>query len=396
MLSRLFALRRFGVRPGLDVTRNALAAVRDPHLAVRAIHVAGTNGKGSTAAMIESMLRASGLRTGLYTSPHLCRFTERIRIGGHELDEDEAAVLAGRVLAAAPDATFFEVATVMAFLAFRAHGVDVAVLETGLGGRLDSTNVIEKPLVTVVTGIARDHAEVLGDTLAAIAREKAGILKPGAPAVIGCDDDEPRQVLLAEAARIGAPVHLRGRDFPDQVPFPVGLAGVHQQRNGALALRAVELATPLSDEAKREGLARVRWPGRFEFLTPDVLADAAHNPDGARALAAALPTGRPITLIFGAVDDKDAAAMLSALAPRASRVILTRPPSPRATGPAKLLAYAPKAEIAPDLAAALALAGPGLTLITGSIFLIGQARHLLLGEPMDPITAQDPPARKNL
>jgi dihydrofolate synthase / folylpolyglutamate synthase len=398
LLERMFGLRRFGVRPGLEVTRAALAAVGDPHLNMPAIHVAGTNGKGSTAAIIESLLREAGVRTGLYTSPHLLRFTERIRISGVELSQREAAALGEVALDAAPDATFFEIATVMAFAAFRERGVEVAVLETGLGGRLDSTNVVDTPLATVVTGIALDHAEVLGSTLPEIAREKAGIFKRGVPAVIGCEDAAARAVLLDEAARVGAPVWLRGRDFPSLSPLPVALAGSHQQGNAALALCAVERAGfDLDEPLRRRALHNVRWPARLESLAPDVMVDAAHNADGARALARALPRDRAITLVFGVVADKQPADMLHALLPLAARVILTRPPSPRARDPESLRELAPDAEIAPSLEEALRMARNGsLVVVTGSIFLAGEARRLLLGEPADPIAAQDPAAGKNL
>jgi len=434
LLERLFARRRFGVRPGLDATRAALAALGDPHLGLRAIHVAGTNGKGSTAAIIDALLRAGGVRTGLYTSPHLSRFTERIRVDGAEIDASELAAIGERALDAAPEATFFEIVTVIAFAAFRARGVEVAVLETGLGGRLDATNVVDAPLATVVTGIAIDHAEVLGAGVAEIAREKAGIFKPGVPAVIGCHDPAACAVLLTEAERIGAPVSLRGRDFDAALMAPaagagsglryrgpggaleatLSLAGAHQVDNAALALCAVASAGfALDPAARRRALAQVRWPGRLEQVADDVLVDAAHNPDGARALAQALPAivdGRPVVLVFGVVTDKDAAAMFAALAPLASRVILTRPDSPRACDPAALRARLHGAiplEVAPTLGEALAAArAPAQprpvdgrapwVVVTGSIFLAAEARARLLGEAVDPISAQDPAAGKNL
>jgi dihydrofolate synthase/folylpolyglutamate synthase len=388
-LEALFRRRRFGVRPGLDGIRALLAGLGDPQRRFRAIHVAGTNGKGSTAAFVESILRAGGLRTGLYTSPHLLRFTERIRVAGVEIGEDEAAALAGRTMELAPEATFFEIATGMAFAAFAERGVDVAVIEAGLGGRLDSTNVLEAPLCTVVTGIALDHTEILGPTLSDIAREKAGIFKPGVPAIVGSD----QPVLAEEAARVGAPFELV--DALDD--RPLGLRGGFQRRNAALAVRAVERSgLGISDEAIGRGLREARWPGRLELLG-DVLIDAAHNPDGARTLATELPAvaaGRPVTLVFGVVEDKDAAAMLGALTPSVARVILTRVPSPRGRDPETLRALAPGAEVVPDPADALRRArGAGLTVVAGSIFLIAEARRLLTGERADPIAAQDPAAK---
>ncbi|HEY7957940.1 MAG TPA: folylpolyglutamate synthase/dihydrofolate synthase family protein [Polyangia bacterium] len=410
LLARLFSLRRFGVRPGLATVRAALAAVGDPHLGVQAIHLAGTNGKGSTAAFAESILRAAGVRTGLFTSPHLLRFTERIRLGGVELDENEAAELGARVLAAAPEATFFEVATVMAFLAFAARQVEVAVIEAGLGGRLDSTNVLEAPLATVVTGIALDHTEVLGPTLADIAREKAGIWKAGAPALCACDDEGAFAVLAAEAARVGAPLYRLGRELAPLSGVPLGLAGAHQRQNATLAraaaLHAAErVGVSLDEPTIARGLLQTRWPGRLERVG-DLILDAAHNPDGAHALAQALPelaSGRPLALVFGVVEDKDAAAMLDALVPAlppGSQVIFTRPPSPRGRDPESLRALlsgaAPTArcEVIPEVGAALAAArrSGAQVVVAGSIFLIAEARRLVTGERADPLMAQDPPA----
>lgn len=401
MLQRLRALERFGMRPGLDGMRALLAPLGAPERRLAVVHVGGTNGKGSTAALVESALRASGRRTGLYTSPHLLRFTERIRIDGDELPPAEAAALAERVLAVASQHTFFEVATAMALVAFVERGVEVAVLEVGLGGRLDATNVIDRPLCALVTSVALDHTEVLGDTTAAIAREKAGIWKPGVPAVMACDDAAARDVLLAEAARVGAPAQLYGRDFDDRDLPPLALAGPHQRRNGALARQALArlpAALRPSPAALVDGFARVRWPGRLEWLAPDVLVDAAHNEEGARALAAALPSlvgARPLTLVLGVVADKDARAIVAALAPLAARVIVTAPPSARALDPRTLARLVPGAEVAPELASALARARQGgLVLVAGSIFLVGEARRLVLGEPADALAVQDPVGQK--
>jgi dihydrofolate synthase/folylpolyglutamate synthase len=429
-LSRLLGLQRFGVRPGLETTRAALAAVGDPQRGLSVVHVTGSNGKGSTAAFIERMLREAGYATGLFTSPHLSRFTERIRISGEEIGEAELAALTDRVLALPLELTLFEAVTVMAFLVF-AERANIVVLEAGLGGRLDSTNVVESPLCTVVTGVALEHTDVLGDTLVAIAREKAGIWKPGVPAVLACRDDAARAVLLDEAARLGAPAYLLGRDFSltqgtsglaYQGPGgaltvdALGLAGVHQQDNAALALAATALAcerldAPIADGARRRGLAEVRWPGRLEAVTDDVLVDAAHNPDGARTLAAALPSlanGRPITLVLGVASDKDAAAMLAALRPLVTRVVATRPPSPRALPPEHLRALGPTVAAsvgaavdvevidAPSDAIAAARRPGVLTVVAGSIFLVAEARRILLGERTDPLFVQDPAASRKL
>jgi dihydrofolate synthase/folylpolyglutamate synthase len=392
MLQRLAALRRYGMRPGLDAIRELLRRVGDPHVGMRVIHVGGTNGKGSTAAMIEAGLRAANMRTGLYTSPHLLRFTERIRIDGDEITRARAAEVAEAVLAGGGEYTFFEVATAMALLAFDRAGAPTAVLEVGLGGRFDATNVVEHKAVGVVTSIALDHTDVLGPRVVDIAREKAGIFRPGTPALFAADDDAAA-VLQAEAERIGAtPIERFGRDFDDADLPPLALVGAHQRRNAALARRALELVG-VGTRAIREGLANVKWPGRLEALTPTVMVDAAHNEEGARALAAAWPAGE-WTLILGVVADKDARAIVAPLVARAKRVIMTAPPSPRALPPAELAKLVPHATVAPDLAAALALAGGERVVVAGSIFLVGEARRLVLGEAADGTAVQDPVAQK--
>jgi dihydrofolate synthase/folylpolyglutamate synthase len=416
-LERLFKLQRFGMRPGLDGVKRALTVLGEPQRELRVVHIAGSNGKGSTAAFLESILRAAGLRLGLYTSPHLLRFTERIRIGGREVTEERVADFTERLLSSLPEVTFFEAATAMALAVFREDAVDVAVLEAGLGGRLDATNVFTDPLATVVTGIALEHTDVLGGTLALIAREKAGIFKRGAPALFACTDAEARSVLLAEAGRAGAPAYLLGRDLSARahgealiydgpggpLEAPLGLDGMHQLGNAALAVGAAALAcdrlgASLPDRARVQGLREAKWPARLERIAPDVLIDAAHNPDGARVLAEALPqlaAGRPIALVFGAVADKDARTMLALLRKLAARTILTCPPSPRAIPPDELRGWAPGATVVDDPARALAEArdGAALVVVTGSIFLAGEARRLVTGEPVDPIRAQDPPPK---
>jgi len=416
-LERLFALRRFGVRPGLETTRRLLSSLGHPETAFSVIHVAGTNGKGSTAAFAESLLRAAGVRTGLYTSPHLSRFTERVRVDGVEISAATAAALLDEVFAIAGEATFFEVVTAMALLAFARAGVKVAVLECGLGGRFDSTNVITAPLSTVVTGIAADHLDVLGPTLADVAREKAGIWKPGVPAVMACDDPAARLVLRSTATVVGAPISEWGVDLSldeagDYVGpggplgrLTVGLRGAHQRRNAGLALAAVSLAADrggflISDENRRTGLRDVRWPARLELLAPDVLVDAAHNAKGATSLAVELPAiaaGRPITLVVGVVADKDARAILAPLLPLAARIVCTTPPSPRALSAGDLAALC-QGETVSDPTEALATARDGRSLVVGcgSIFLVGELRRILLGEPSDPLAVQDPAARATI
>ncbi len=390
-LEKLYQRRRFGMRPGLERTQELLRAVGNPEQKFAAIHVAGTNGKGSTCAFAERILRESGRRTGLYTSPHLLRFTERVRIDGAEIEREKIADLIARVLVDAGDATFFEIVTVAAFAAFAEAGVEVAVVETGLGGRLDSTNVLPQPLCTTITGIGLEHTDILGKTTREIAREKGGIIKRGVPAVVACDDADALDELSHIAGEREAPLSLFGRDFLSPTE-KLSLPGPHQARNAALAIESLRRASllPSSDIVAR-ALADTHWPGRLERIG-DVLIDAAHNPDGIRALAAALPSlrdGRPLTIIFGAVTDKDAASMLALLQPLADRLILSAPASSRARDPKELAPLAPGAEVIPELRQAIA-AATGQVLITGSIFLVGAVRQILLDEPADPMIVQDP------
>jgi dihydrofolate synthase/folylpolyglutamate synthase len=410
VLARLFALRRFGVRPGLGPMQAAMAALGHPEGAFPAIHVAGTNGKGSTAAMCEAALRAGGLRTGLYTSPHLSRFTERVRLDGAELDGGALAQLVEEVLACGVELTFFEVATCAAFLAFARRGVDVAVVECGLGGRLDATNVLVRSQVSIITTISLEHTDVLGATSAAIAREKAGILRPGVPAVIGRVDGEAAAAIAGVATDVGAPLAWLGRDFVPDLEAP-GLLGAHQRDNAAVARAALlRLPSPLRpmDEAIARGLRDARWPGRLERLADDLVVDGAHNPEGARALAAALPqlaAGRPVHLVLGVVEDKDARLLAGPLLPLCAHVFVTSVPSPRALPAAALLSAlgGPRAgltAVADPLAALSAARQPGaVTVVAGSLFLVGAVRAHVRGEPVDPIVAQDPaarPGRENL
>jgi len=380
-LERLFALQPRGVDFDLERPRRVAQALGSPHEKLPVIHIGGTNGKGSTAAMVEAAARAAGLRTGLYTSPHLLRFTERIRVDGEEIAEDDIARLIERVLDAAGDEplTFFEIATLAAMVHFVEQKVDVAVLEVGLGGRLDATNIVPAPLCAVVTGVAYDHQEYLGSRLSDIAREKAGIFKPGVPAIAAAPANP-------DAARFFDDCVLFGRDFDERGLPPLALDGPHQRRNAALAREAIRRSRlPIDDAAIARGFAAVRWPGRLERIG-DVIFDCAHNPDAVRTLAAALPTSN-YTLVFGALADKDAATMLAELRPRARRVILTKPQSPRAIDTATLAKSGDL--VIPDAIAALC-ATDGPTLVTGSIYLVGHLRGHLLGERRDPLAVRDP------
>ena len=399
-LAALYARVPLGMRLGLGPMKEACLAMGSPERAFSAVHVAGTNGKGSVCAMVESIARAEGLRSGLYTSPHLCRFAERIRIDGEPIDDATLAPLLTRVLEQAPELSFFEAATLAAFVAFRDAGVDLAVVEVGIGGRLDATNVLPAPRAAAITRIAFDHMDRLGPSLVDIAREKAGIAKPGMDLVLGPIDAEPLAAIEAVARASGART-TRAADVPEAARFAssarIGLAGAHQRDNAAIAYVVGE-RIGASAEARARGIATVGWAGRMETIHRDggaFLLDAAHNPDGIAALARhldslALPPANT-ALVFGALADKDWAAMLSALARSASHRFYVRPQGRVATPPEQLAHLAPgqpQATLAQALASARTKVGSaGLVVVAGSIFLVGEARALLLELPRDPAVA---------
>jgi len=402
LLARLEGIRTLGVSLGLERIRAALAALGSPERAYVTVQIAGTNGKGSTAAMAEAILRAAGLRTGLFTSPHLCRFTERIRVDGAEVEGERLAVLDEAVVATGVPLTYFEVSAALAFAAFRDHGVEVAVLETGLGGRLDAATAAA-PVATAITSIGLDHTDVLGGTLAEIAREKAGIARPGVPLFLGPLPPEADAEVARVAAAVGAPLRRLGADLPPPAT-PLALAGDHQRVNAALAVALAEAAAgacgrPLPPAAVTAGLGHTVWPGRLERLAPDLLLDSAHNVQGATALAAALErTARPRALVISVVRGKDLAGILSALAPRFDRVVATRSHNERALPAEEVAAALPPGvavDVVPDPAAALDrarafVAGSGTVVVAGSIFLVGGLRARLLGQRCDPPGGGDP------
>jgi len=406
LLERLAARAARGMVLGLDRVEAALARLGDPHLAVPTIHVAGTNGKGSTCAMLEAILREGGLRVGTTTSPHLVRFAERIRLEGAPIADEPFAVALERALGAPEPLTFFESLTVAAFVAFAEARVDVAILETGLGGRLDATNVC-RPLACAITSIGLDHQAFLGETLEAIAREKAGIAKPGTPLVIGRVEAAALDAIRSVAGRAsagpiwtlgeevtldGARVSLEGAPAPISARSP--LEGAHQLENAAIAIALARWA-PVGDLAvAARGLERVVWPGRFERVRHadvELVLDGAHNVDGARALAATLESAglSGVTLLFGAMDDKDVEGVARHLRPFVARAVLTEPAG-RAPAPlARLEAAFGGGTPVPDPRAALerALAetpAGGTVLVAGSLYLVGAVRAELLGVTPDP------------
>jgi dihydrofolate synthase/folylpolyglutamate synthase len=426
-VARLLALRGgelAGMRPGLERIEGLLAALGHPERAYTLVQVGGTNGKGSVAALLAGMLKAAGRRVGLYTSPHLVSFRERIRVDGEAIPEDAVAdgVEALGTLIARLDATMFEATTALALDHFAREGVEVAVLEVGLGGRLDATTV-GAPAVTVLTPIALDHEAVLGSTLAAIAAEKAAILRSGV-AVSAAQAPEVEAVVRARAAAAGVPVLFAGRDLhvtvhgrtPDgQVISCAGpgwrleratlaLLGRYQPGNALLAVAAAQ-ALGVPEAAIRAGLERTLWPGRFQVLPgrPTLVLDGAHNPAGAAALAEALREGfgpAPVTLVVGISQDKNAAGILGALAPVAARAVLTRAAHPRAADPEALRAAwppdGPPVETAPSVAEALARArepdGTPVVCVTGSLFLVGEVLRALGGGADKPCPVEKPTA----
>jgi dihydrofolate synthase/folylpolyglutamate synthase len=403
----------------LSRVERLLEATGRPHTRFPAIHLAGTKGKGSTAAMCESSLRAAGYRTGFYTSPHLHTFRERIQVNGHTITQEEVISLVNElrpVITHTPGVTTFEAITAMGFLHFARSGVDVAVVEVGLGGRLDATNVLT-PEVSVITSLSLDHTYLLGDTLAEIAWEKAGIIKPQIPVVSAPQRAQAIKVLEAVSREREAPLTEVGRDW-DYKPGPADLEGQaftvqrisdggseldgeywlpllgrHQLENSTTAIAALDILgqrgfhVPLT--AMQEGLHTVHWPGRLEILSRDplVVVDCAHNPYSAQVLCQALEEwfpGQRWVLAFGASADKDIAGMLRALLPISEYVIVTRSDHPRAASPIELadivVSVGGGAEVTVNMRKALrrglAMADPGSgLLVTGSIFLVADARE---------------------
>ena len=379
---------------GLDRIRAVLAALGNPEKAYRVVHVAGTNGKGSTSAMIAAGLRAAGVRTGLFTSPHLVEPTERIQIDGIPVTQAQFSRVFDVVHEAAGsldlDAhpSYFETVAAMAFWLFRELNVQTAVIEVGLGGRLDATNIIE-PALTVITPIDMDHQVFLGETIEAIASEKAGILKRGVPAVFARQRPEAATVLDAKAAELGIPVK-RAADFEIRdleidargsrfsgIECP--LAGEHQVDNAVTAALALETLG-----VSPKGIAETRWPGRLEHISPnpDILLDGAHNPAGVRALIRYLERFYPDRkrwIIFGAMRDKSVAEMAEILFPLADELVLTAADSPRSMPPQELAALVGRGRAVANLGAALQLVAreaeaDDAIIITGSLFLLGEAR----------------------
>ena len=398
----LTGLRNLGSRLGVDRMRLLSARLGQPERAQPCFHVAGTNGKGSTSAMIEAIQRAQGRRVGLYTSPHLVQIGERIQVDRVPLADAAVVALAERlrphyeaIRGEDPEnaPTFFELITAAALLEFSERKVDVAVLETGLGGRLDATNVCA-PEVCVITSIGLDHQEYLGPTLAAIAAEKAGIMKPGVPCVVGDVPPEAEAVIVARAREVRAPVHFVRDRFAAGLP-ETNLAGEHQRRNAGAALLACELATrlPVDDAKARAALRSVEWAGRWqEFRLADgrrLIVDGSHNEEGIRAVAPLLAALNAPTVIVGALGAERARPLVAAAAKAAGRLVLVRPDNERACSVEELAALVPAgfrgevrrasvAELFP--APATCVAAGEMFVVLGSLYLVGEVLARLRGQ----------------
>lgn len=438
-LDHLQGLAVFGARFGLETTQRLAAALGNPQAQLRFIHVAGTNGKGSTCAMLESIYRAAGFRVGLFTSPHLVSFRERMQVNRQLIPEADVARLVEEVISAQCSVisesseaaallstpslitnyfsdsppTFFEFVTVMALRYFAGQKCDLVIWETGLGGRLDATNIVT-PLASVITNIAFDHQQWLGDTLAKIAAEKAGIIKPGVPVLTAADAPEALAVIRSEVQRKDAPFTLvtdelnsgspvlrsTAEDGETGAPAALPLRGTHQRRNAALAVAVVRVLQdklPVDEAALRRGLEAVRWAGRLQMAKvngQDFLLDGAHNPDGVHALVQTLRSEfseRPLALVLGMLADKDCELMCRELAPLAGRIAAVRVSSSRSLAPAVLAEFCRRAspaaavtthESVPEALAAVSDmdcldSAPRLVVVAGSLYLIGEAMERL-------------------
>ncbi len=381
------------MRPGLDTIRAVMAALGNPQDTLRCIHIAGTNGKGAVAAMLDSVLRAAGYRVARYTSPHLVAINERFFIDGEPVADGALAAVADEVLSVIArlerdqglEVTFFEALTAVAFVLFARVRPDVTVLETGLGGRLDATNIIASPLVSVITRIGLDHCDWLGSTHAAIATEKAGIVKPGCPVVCGAMPPEALDAIRRVAAEKGSSLTVAQPWTP---PAGFALFGAFQEENAATVKTVLDvLPFTIPDEAIADGLARVVWPGRCQRITRDgvtYIVDGAHNPDGAAALARVLGGMAPVGLVAGFCGDKDVSGHLRTLAPHVARAWAVPIRNDRSLAPedvaarmnvAGIASATPCATVPEALSAAAAWAREtgSLVAVCGSLFLVGEA-----------------------
>lgn len=431
--SFLDRLQFFKIKLGLESMNHFLDSLGNPQQGIPCLHIGGTNGKGSVGAALHAVLGAAGCRVGFYTSPHLSCVRERFRIGSEFIPEDDFARQAGRIVAilAGRQITYFEFTTALALLWFAERQVDLAILEVGMGGRLDATNVVT-PLVSVITNVAMDHEQYLGRSIGEIAAEKAGIIKPGVPVVTGAEDEAALEVITAAAAEKNSPLYRLGRDFsgsrygsgggqwsyrgihrPDgtlpvrYADLPLPVMGGHQVDNAAIALATLEVTAQrfaVREQHIRLGLERMQWPGRLEeFRTGGerpvrILLDGAHNPAGARTLRKSLKQDfryDRLLLVWASMGDKDIRGSLLEVALLADTIIFTRPESERSAMPEDMIRLLPedarsRAYCAPTVTEALVLAlnmaGPAdLVCVAGSLYLVGRARQLLRGELVEAV-----------
>ena len=420
-LDAMYALRRFGIKLDLDVIGGILKGLGDPQDRMYFVHIAGTNGKGSIAASLAAILVKAGYRVGLFTSPHLVRFNERIRVNGRQISNDhlvDAYMAVNQAYQGKREATFFEITTAMALYEFVREKVDLAVIETGMGGRLDATNII-RPLVTIISNISIEHRQYLGNTLMEIATEKAGIIKTNIPVVTGVRQNKAITVIERTAGERSAPCYRLGRAFRirrckndrfnyyglDHVwrKLSTSLAGDQQPENAALAISTCELLNrqqmTITESHVRSGLKNVVWPARLDVISTDpyILLDGAHNLAAARKLAkfiSAKLSNRSITLVIGILDDKPYRAMLAVLAPLANRVIVTRASIDRALPPETLAKkariYSRNIVIQPNVAGAVRYAVTTIgkkdaIVVAGSLYVVGEAMAYLNNDrPPDP------------
>ncbi len=413
-LKTMFGLRRFGIKLGLDIITQILTGLGEPHKAYRTIHIAGTNGKGSVASMLAGILQTAGYSVGLYTSPHLIHFNERIRIDGRPVTDAEIVETyraIRKVQEGDREPTFFEFTTAMALQLFKEHKVDWAVIETGMGGRLDATNVLN-PEVSVITNISLEHKSYLGDTIAAITHEKAGIIKPDTPAVTGVQQAAAIEVVNARAKEANAPLYRMGPDFNcRRLPsgrfdyegldhqwkdLSTNLLGRHQVDNASLALAAAELlmqqGVAVEEAHIRTALSQVYWPGRLETVCeePRIILDGAHNLKAAENLSRYLEETYPdkkIIVVAGILDDKPAEEMLAALLAVCHRAVITSPTINRAI-PSDVLArtarkFVDTIDEVPTVDRAVARAlqiveSDQVICIAGSLYVVGEAMQTLL------------------
>jgi len=399
-LQKLAERRRFGMKPGLDTMIEICRRLDDPERRFRPIHVAGTNGKGAVCAMLDACLGG-----GRYTSPHLVRLNERFFLRGEPVGDDTLDRIAARVAAVAPDdTTFFEALTAVAFALYAESGVGDVVLETGLGGRLDATNVCE-PRLCVITRIGLEHCDWLGDTLEKIAFEKAGIIKPGIPVVLGANEPCVRAVVEARARELGAPFFSAPELAAEsELPADFSLAGAFNRENGVTALAALKVLRSVSGRLSAEavaGLSHVVWPGRFQRVGADVIVDGAHNPPAARALADSLAEtvaaedAKRYALVAGFCSDKDVDTVLKILSPFVARGFAVRTQNPRSLSSEETAAHMTAAAIPSvscrSLGEALRQArSEGPVLVCGSLFLAGEALVELGAYPWGCPAAPDP------